>query len=38
LRWDTKRADGVEVTIDAGPHGDDAHDAPAEVVGYIALH
>ena len=37
LRWDAKRADGVEVTIDAEPHGDDAHDAPAEVVGYIAL-
>jgi hypothetical protein len=37
LRWDAKRADGVEMTIDAGPYGDNAHDAPAEV-GYIALH
>jgi hypothetical protein len=36
LRWDAKRADGVEVTIDAGPQGDEAHDASAEV-GYIAL-
>jgi hypothetical protein len=37
LRWDAKRADGVEVTIDARPYGDDAHDVPGEVVGYIAL-
>jgi len=36
-RWDAKRADGVEVTIDVEPHGDDAPDAPVEVVGYFAL-
>ena len=36
IRWDAMRADGFEVTIDAGPQGDDAHDASAEV-GYIAL-
>jgi hypothetical protein len=37
LCWDAKRADGVETTIDAEPHGDNAPDAPVEVVGYIAL-
>jgi hypothetical protein len=37
LRWDAKQADGVEVMIDSGPQGDYAHDAPDEVVGYIAL-
>jgi len=37
LRWDAKRANGVEVTIDTWPQGDDAYDIPAEV-GYIALH
>jgi hypothetical protein len=38
LRWDTKRVDGVEVTIDVEPHDTDAHDVHLEVVGYIALH
>jgi hypothetical protein len=37
LRWDAKRADGVEVTIDGEPHGDDTPDAPT-VVGLIALY
>jgi hypothetical protein len=37
LHWDAKQADGVEVMIDTGPRGDDLHDAPDEVVGYIAL-
>jgi PKD repeat protein len=37
LRWDAKRADGVEVTIDTGPQDNDAPDTPAKV-GYIALY
>jgi hypothetical protein len=37
LRWDAKRADGVEVTIDAGADGDGPQDTATQVVGFIAL-
>jgi hypothetical protein len=32
-----KHANGVRVTIDPGPGAEEEHDAPTDVVGYIAL-
>jgi hypothetical protein len=37
VRWDVKHANGVRVTIDPGPGTEEEHDAPTDVVGYIAL-
>jgi PKD repeat protein len=37
LRRHATRADGVEVTIDAGARGDDAEGTTTQVVGFIAL-
>jgi hypothetical protein len=37
VRWDVKHANGVRVTIDPGPDAEEEHDAPTDVVGYIAL-